>query len=194
MSRRNPNAKALIDEYIARLAILTQLICRSLRAIILKADPEIVEDWKWGPNYSKDGMVCGFGAFQHHVSLAFFRGASMKDPQKLFIQEKVAAKTMRRIKFTSVDEVDEKTVTAYVREAIKINVRGLRPAERALVLPKDFRMILSKEKAARRFFESLSYTNRKEYVRWIETAKMQETRTARLKKAGEMLAKNIKHP
>lgn len=194
MSRRNPNAKALIDEYIARLPILTQLICRSLRAIILKADPEIVEDWKWGPNYSKDGMVCGFGAFQQHVSFAFFQGRSMKDPQKLFIQENVAAKTMRRIKFTSVDELDEKTITAYVKEAIKINVKGIKPVETVLVLPKDFRAILNKEKAAKRFFDSLSYTNRKEYVQWIETAKKKETRTARLEKAAEMLVKNIKHP
>lgn len=107
-----------IESYFDEAPSFAGDICRKLRHIIFKAEPEIVEDWKWGPNYSKNGMVCGIGAFQKHVSLAFFQGAHMKD----------------------------------------------------------------------------SYTNQKEYMRWIGSAKKQETRKARLVKTIEMLGRKIKHP
>jgi hypothetical protein len=76
---QSPNATALVNEYITKTLAFTPPIYNKLREIFFKAEPEIVEDWTWGPNYSKNGMVCGFGAFKQHVSLAFFRGALMKD-------------------------------------------------------------------------------------------------------------------
>lgn len=48
-------------------------IYRTLRQIVLKVEPAIVEEWKWRPHYSRNGSVCGIGAFQSHGSLAFFR-------------------------------------------------------------------------------------------------------------------------
>ncbi|MEK6755204.1 MAG: YdeI/OmpD-associated family protein [Bacteroidota bacterium] len=189
-----PNAAALVNEYIKKAPPFARPICNRLREIFFKAEPGIVEDWKWGPNYSKNGMVCGFGAFKQHVSLAFFRSALMKDQRGLFIKEAVAAKSMRRIKFTSLDDVDEPTLVAYIKEAVAINTSGIKSGDRDIPIPKDFRSVLAKSKKIKERFDSLSYTHKKEYVRWIKSAKKEETRKARLEKAFEMLKKKVKHP
>jgi hypothetical protein len=109
------NASKLIDDYIDNLPEFSQKICRKIRQIILKADPEIIEDWKWGPNYYKDGMLCGFGGFKQHVHLAFFNGASMKDSKKIFT-EGGANMHNRGIKFKDVNEINEKIIASYIKE------------------------------------------------------------------------------
>ncbi len=86
MTRLNPDSKKLIDEYIDELPDFSKEICMRLRELTHSADPEIVEDWKWGPSFNKQGMVCGFSAFREHVSFTFFEGAAMKDPKKLFTE------------------------------------------------------------------------------------------------------------
>ena len=194
MKKSVDDPKGRIDEYIQTAPVFAQAICRKLRKSILEADPEIVEAWKWGPHYSKKGMVCGYGAFQKHVSLAFFRGALMKDPKHLFIREDAPAKTMRRMKFTRHQEVDERVITAYVREAIALNASGIKPPEPSLETPADLQKMLKNNKALLKFFDSLAYTHRIEYMRWIEEAKKPETRRARLKKTIEMLKQKTKHP
>ncbi|MBA3683150.1 MAG: DUF1801 domain-containing protein, partial [Bacteroidetes bacterium] len=54
------DASLKITEYIDTLPDWSQKICKKLRTIILKADPKLIEDWNWGPNYYLEGMVCGF--------------------------------------------------------------------------------------------------------------------------------------
>lgn len=64
-----PDASKKIDAYIAKAQAFAQPIGRKLRELIQKAHADIVEDWKWGaPNFHKDGMVCGLGAFKQHVT------------------------------------------------------------------------------------------------------------------------------
>ena len=102
----HPNAKQEIDAYIEEMQPFAKAICKKLRSIILKADPSIQEDWKWGPHYSSNGMVCGYGGFQKHVKLTFFNGAGMKDPKKLF-NHCVDNEFSRSIKYTDIKEIDE---------------------------------------------------------------------------------------
>ena len=66
--------------------------------------------------------------------------------------------------------------------------------ERTVELPDDFAGLLADNEQARRFFDSLSYTHRKEYVQWITSAKKEETRVARLAKSLAMLESGVKHP
>lgn len=168
-----------------------QPICRKIREIILKSDPGIIEDWKWGPNYYKNGMICGFGAFQKHVHLAFFRGDAMKDSENLFVHGE-KNRHNRGIKFTDVGQIDEKILATYVKEAVAVNEKGIELQERRITLPSDFRRSLEKNKKAKEFFESSSYTNRKEFVTWIAGAKKEETRERRLKLAVQRLARGEK--
>ena len=194
MSRSDLDAGKRIESYFDNAPGFAGDICRKLRRIVFKAEPKIVEEWKWGPHYSRNGMVCGIGAFKKHATLAFFQGAHMKDPGHLFIKEDVPAKNMRRIKFTHVGELHEPTLVAYIREAVALNASGGSSGERSLLTPPDLGRALSKNKALRIYFESLSYTHRKEYIRWIEGAKKEETRKARVEKTLAMLRQKIKHP
>lgn len=98
-SKHNPDAPKFIEEYIREARDFAQPICRKLRAIIFKAEPDIIEDWKWGPNYYKSGIVCGFGAFKQHVTLAFFQGAMLKDPKKILTED--GSKTPRSLRLGS---------------------------------------------------------------------------------------------
>jgi hypothetical protein len=67
-------------------------------------------------------------------------------------------------------------------------------AERIIVIPEDFNQVLQSNPEVRTFFEQLSYTCRKEYVVWIDSAKKTETRNNRLEKALVMLKQKIKSP
>lgn len=185
--KHHPDAKGMIDAYITNSAPFAQPICRKLRTTILRAQPGIVEDWKWGPNYYNNGMVCGFGAFKHHVTLTFFRGDAMKDSKKLFVAGEFN-KHNRNIKFSDASEIDEQTLMAYINEAVSINVKGIAIKERTVALPSDFKGALRKRKLLERF-EALSYTNRKEFAQWILSAKKEETRQSRIKRAVQLIAR-----
>lgn len=183
-----------IEMYFDEAPEFARNICRELQRIIFKAEPQIVEEWRWGPHYSKNGMVCGIGAFQKHVSLAFFQGARLKDPKHLFIKETVPAKNMRRMQFVNLGDVHEPTLVSYIKEALALNAGSAATSRRTLDIPADLTRALARNKKLSEFFGSLSYTHQKEYVRWIESAKKEETRRARILKTAEMLSQKIKHP
>jgi hypothetical protein len=186
----NPRASKLIDQYIQRMPELAKPICRKLRNLIRRADPKIVEDWKWGPNFNRNGMVCGFGAFKQHVSFVFFRGALLKDKGGL-LKYGSSNRYTRTMRFTSVNEIDEPALIEYIREAALLNTssRNQSPASKRIFLPTDFRNALQKNNKAHQTYKNLAYTYRKEYVEWIRSAKRESTRISRIKRAIEILAK-----
>ena len=83
MTAAHPNATQEVLNYIATMPEFSRAICTKLRSIILKADKKIVEDWKWGPNYNYNGMICGYGAFKGHVKFTFFNGSAMKNSKQV---------------------------------------------------------------------------------------------------------------
>ncbi len=187
--KHNPNAKQLIDEGIASAEPFAQAICKKLRAIILKTDPAIIEDWKWGPNYYKDGMVCGFWYFKKHCTLVFYQGALLKDKKKVLLKNEGNVHN-RHLKFTDVKQIDEKLLIEYITEAIINNEKGLKIIEtknKTVIIPDDFIKILSKNKLLN-YFENLSYSHKKEYIMWINDAKKEETRLRRMDTAVEKLS------
>jgi hypothetical protein len=72
-SKHKSDASFKITDYIESLPDWSQKICITLREISLKSNSEIIEDWKWGPNYYLNGMVCGFSAFKKYVNFVFFK-------------------------------------------------------------------------------------------------------------------------
>ena len=186
--KHNPNAAALIDEGISELEPFAQVICKRLRKLILSADPEIIEDWKWGPNYYLNGMVCGYWGFKKHVSFVFFQGSILKDKKKI-LQENPGNVHNRHIKFTDVKQIDDTIILEYLFEAIDNNRKGLKITEtkdKTIVTPEDVAKALKKAKVLA-YFDSLAFSHRKEYVQWIESAKKEETRTKRIEQAIEKL-------
>jgi hypothetical protein len=193
MSVKSINPASEVSNYINELPPFSKTICEKLRAIILAADAGITEEWKWGPHYQSNGMVCGYGAFQKHVKLTFFNGAAMKDSQKLF-NHCVDNQFSRSIKYTDVSEIDEKQVTDYVRESVLVNKNGFKREikNKTVEVPDDFKAMLAKNKKAHAFFETLSYGYKKEFVDWITSAKREETRKERIDKTIRMCAENKK--
>ncbi len=186
--KHNPNAAALIDEGISELEPFAQVICKRLRKLILSSDPEIIEDWKWGPNYYLNGMVCGYWGFKKHVSFVFFQGSLLKDKKKI-LQENPGNVHNRHIKFTDVKQIDDKVILEYLFEAIDNNRKGLKITEtkdKTIVTPDDATKAFKKAKVLA-YFDSLAFSHRKEYIQWIESAKKEETRTKRIEQAIEKL-------
>jgi hypothetical protein len=120
-----PKASQLITKYISDTGDWRGTTLAKLRKIILEASPELVEEWKWGsPVWSQNGPVCSAGAFKGHVKLNFFRGASLKDPQRLF-NAGLDAKTMRAIDFHQGGKIDASAIKALVRAAVAQNASGM---------------------------------------------------------------------
>jgi len=169
--------------YLESLPEWSQKLCKKLRQIILSTDPEITEEWKWGPHYSCYGMVCGWGAFQKHVKFTFFNGSGMKDPKGLF-NHCVDNEFSRSMKYTDVSELDEAVLKTYIKESIAVNKKGFKRtvSDKTVVVPEELETALSKNKKAKTFFDGLTYGYKKELVEYFTTAKQEKTKAERLAK------------
>ncbi|MEO5817889.1 MAG: DUF1801 domain-containing protein, partial [Gemmatimonadaceae bacterium] len=98
---------------------------RRMRKLIKKADPDVVEEWKWmgTPVWSHDGIICTGESYKSVVKLTFAKGASLKDPAGLF-NSSLDGNTRRAIDIKEGEAVDEAAFTALVREAIALNSAG----------------------------------------------------------------------
>ncbi len=92
-----------------------------LRKLILSASSELSEDWKWGTAvFVSKGNVVAAGIFKDHVKLNFFKGASLKDPKKLF-NAGLEAKGSRGIDLNEKSKIDEAALKELIREAVALN-------------------------------------------------------------------------
>ena len=93
----------------------------SLRKVIKQADPDVVEEWKWNvPVWSHDGIICTGETYKSAVKLTFAKGASLKDPAKLF-NSSLEGNTRRAIDFREGDEIDADALKALIRAAATLN-------------------------------------------------------------------------
>ena len=116
----NP-ASRLIDERIRELAGWRGETLARMRALILEADPEITEEWKWSnPVWSHDGIVCTGEAYKQVVKLTFARGASTPDPTRLF-NSSLEGNTRRAIDIHEGEKVDAGAFKALVKAAVVQN-------------------------------------------------------------------------
>jgi hypothetical protein len=193
MATAKQNGAQKVADYLDSLPEWSQAICNKLRRIILKADPSIVEDWKWGPNYSSNGMVCGYGAFQKHVKFTFFNGSAMKDSKGLF-NHCVDNEFSRSIKFVDETEINEKLLTEYIKESVAVNQKGFKREikDKTVEVPADLEAALKKNKKAQAFFEGLSYGYKKDFVELVTTAKQEKTRLERIAKVVDHCAEGKK--
>ena len=116
----NPSER--IDQQIAELTDWRGQLFAQLRKLILEADPNITEEWKWNTAvWARQGLVCSDGTFKDKVKLNFFQGASLEDPHKLF-NAGLDAKKTRAIDFGEGDTVDEPALQDLIRAAVAHNV------------------------------------------------------------------------
>lgn len=115
------NASLQISIYIDELENWRSVTLTRLRDVILRADPALTEAWKWAiPVWESNGLVCSAAAFKGYVKLTFFKGASLKDPKRLF-NASLEGRTMRAIDFNQGDKIDNAGVEALVRDAVAFN-------------------------------------------------------------------------
>jgi hypothetical protein len=113
-----------IDNYIKELTDWRGKMIARLRKLILDAEPNLTEEWKWDtPVWSHKGNVVAAGVFKDHVKLNFFKGASLDDPQGLF-NAGLDAKATRAIDIAEGDEIDEAALKDLVRTAVAYNTSG----------------------------------------------------------------------
>jgi len=127
------SASELISNRIAELEDWRGETLNRMRKLIKKADPDVVEEWKWmgTPVWSHDGIICTGESYKSVVKLTFAKGASLKDPAGLF-NSSLDGNTRRAIDIHEGEDVDESAFKALVREAIALNgTSKKKPAKKA---------------------------------------------------------------
>jgi hypothetical protein len=126
-------ASELISNRIAELGDWRGKTLARMRKLIKQADPDVVEEWKWRgtPVWSHDGIICTGESYKKVVKLTFAKGASLKDPGRLF-NSSLDGNVRRAIDIHEGEEVEESAFKALVREAIALNISGKsKPARKA---------------------------------------------------------------
>src|SRR5580693_959593 len=117
----NQSASRLIDARIEELADWRGEMLARLRALIKQADPEVVEEWKWGiPVWSHDGIICTGETYKKVVKLTFAKGAFLDDPSGLF-NSSLEGRVRRAIDIREGEKVNEKELKALIRVAVGLN-------------------------------------------------------------------------
>lgn len=114
-------AGELIDQRILELEGWRGEALARMRALILEADPEITEEWKWEtPVWSHDGIVCTGEAYKKNVKLTFARGASVADPSRIF-NASLEGNMRRAIDIPEGAKVDAAAFKKVVKAAVAVN-------------------------------------------------------------------------
>jgi hypothetical protein len=121
-TKRVESPEQLIDARIEELGDWRGETLARLRSLIRKADPDVVEEWKWRgvPVWEDDGIICTGETYKSVVKLTFFKGAQLKDPKQLF-NSSLEGNARRAIDFREGDDVDEAAFKALIREAVALN-------------------------------------------------------------------------
>ncbi len=121
-----------ISKRIAELGDWRGETLKRMRALIKKADPDVIEEWKWmgTPVWSHDGIICTGESYKSVVKLTFAKGASLKDPRKLF-NSSLEGNTRRAIDIREGEKVAESAFKALIRQAVALNSSGKSKARKA---------------------------------------------------------------
>ena len=119
------SASDLISLRIAELDDWRGETLAKIRALIHEADPDVVEEWKWmgTPIWSHDGIICTGEHYKAVVKMTFAKGASLKDPSKLF-NSSLDGNVRRAIDFREGEKIKEAALKALIREAVELNKLG----------------------------------------------------------------------
>ena len=117
----------LIDARVRELGDWRGETLARVRALIRRADSEVVEEWKWRgvPVWSHDGLICTGETYKSVVKLTFSKGASLEDPSGLF-NSSLEGNTRRAIDLHENDRIDEKAFVALIQAAVTLNKSSAR--------------------------------------------------------------------
>jgi len=121
-SKGGDSPSQLIDARIEELGDWRGETLAKVRALVKRADPEAVEEWKWRgvPVWYHDGIVCTGETYKSVVKMTFAKGASLEDPSGLF-NSSLEGNTRRAIDLREGEEIDEEALVALIRAAVALN-------------------------------------------------------------------------
>lgn len=150
---------------------------------------QLNEDLKWGvPCYTfQDRNIALMHVFKEYCALLFFKGVLLKDPKSILIQQTENVQAARQIRFTSLQEIIElePELKAYVREAIELEIAGLKVNLKKttdFIIPDEFQEKLNAMKVLKTAFDALTPGRQRAYIFYFSQAKQSKTRTARVEK------------
>jgi len=131
------SASAAINARINKLGDWRGTTLAQVREIVLEADPEIVEEWKWAkatspgiPVWSRGGIVCTGETYKNAVKMTFAKGAALEDPSGLF-NSSLEGNVRRAIDIHEGDKIDKVALTDLIRAAVALNLKTKSKARRA---------------------------------------------------------------
>ena len=160
---------------------------KKLRTIIL--DCGLTEELKWGkPCYAleKDNIVLIHG-FKEYCALLFFKGALLKDPKGILIQQTENVQSARQVRFTTLQEIVKSAATlkAYIKEAIQVEKSGLKVTFKKtseFKMAEEFQNKLDKMPALKKAFYALTPGRQRGYLLHFSAPKQSQTRESRIEK------------
>ena len=131
------SASAAINAKINKLGDWRAKTLAQVREIVLEADPEIVEEWKWAkatspgiPVWSRGGIVCTGETYKNAVKMTFAKGAALEDPSGLF-NSSLEGNVRRAIDIHEGDKIDKVALKDLIRAAVALNLKGKPKVRRA---------------------------------------------------------------
>ncbi len=174
------------DAFFAR-ADPWQEAFEALRAIVLDCD--LTEDFKWGhPCYTLDGRnVVLMHGFKEYCALLFMKGALMKDPAGILVQQTENVQAARQIRFTDASQVTSQAnlLKAYIHDAIDIEKSGEKVVKKTtaeFAMPDEFQARLDADARLKAAFHALTPGRQRGYLLHFSSAKQAKTREARIDK------------
>jgi uncharacterized protein YdeI (YjbR/CyaY-like superfamily) len=161
---------------------------KKLRAIVL--DCELTEELKWGCPCYMDGKsnIVLIHVFKEYCALLFFKGALLKDPNGILIQQTENVQAARQMRFTNVKEIVtlERNIKRYIYEAIEAERAGLKVTlkkTKEFAMPAEFKKKLDKSAALKKAFAALTPGRQRGYLLFFSGAKQAATRESRIEKS-----------
>ena len=158
---------------------------QALRPMILDCD--LTEEFKWGkPCYSLDGQnVVLMHGFKEYCALLFMKGALMKDPAGILVQQTENVQSARQIRFTSAGQIKgmENMLKSYIHEAIDLEKAGAKVEKKTtaqFAVPEEFQVRLDNDAELKTAFEALTPGRQRGYLLYFASAKQAKTREARV--------------
>lgn len=156
---------------------------------IIRENKSLEEDYKWmHPCYTFQGKnIILIHGFKNYCAVLFHKGALLKDPKNILIQQTENVQSARQIRFTSAEQITKlkSVMKAYIKEAIEIEKSGKKVEVKKVndyPVPEEFQNILDENEALSKAFYSLTPGRQKGYLFYFNQAKKSKTRAARIKK------------
>lgn len=165
-----------------------------LKSIIDKT--ELKETTKWGgPVYVYEKKnVLGLGGFKDYFTIWFFNGVFLKDEKKKLINaQEDKTKSLRQWRFTSKEEVNERDILEYIAEAIENEKQGkiIKPSKKEAIVSELLEKEMIQNPALAEAFKKFAPYKQYEFLEYIESAKQEKTKLARIEKVIPMILENI---